>query len=128
MLGLLVAAVAVATVGGVVDRRRDPADRPADDLDAAERARRARELTDAAARRISLVAARAEMAPPYRYRDGGADRRAALAALAVDARRALGELRHALVVLDHADTDRVGARRTGTDGRAEPRARAGALR
>lgn len=122
MLGLLVAALTVATVGGLVDRRRDPADVPADDPDAAERARLARELTDAAARRISLVAARAEMAPPYRYRDGGADRRAALAALAVDARRALGELRHALAVLDHADD------RAGTGSRAEPRARAGALR
>ncbi|QHT57228.1 hypothetical protein GXP71_14855 [Cellulomonas sp. H30R-01] len=128
MLGLLVAAVAVATVGGMVDRRRDAADAPVDDLDAAERARRARELTDAATRRISLVAARAEMAPPYRYRDGGADRRAALAALAVDARRALGELRHALVVLDHADAERPGAHRPATDSRAEPRARAGALR
>ncbi|GCD18997.1 hypothetical protein CTKZ_05590 [Cellulomonas algicola] len=128
MLGLLVAAVGVATVGGMVERRRDPVDDPADDPDAAERARRARELTDAAARRISLVAARAEMAPPYRYRDGGADRRAALAALAVDARRALGELRHALVVLDHADAERPGVHRSATDSRAEPRARAGALR
>ncbi|MDC7121944.1 histidine kinase [Cellulomonas fimi] len=124
MLGLLLVAITIATVGGMVDRPREPDAAPDDDA-AAERARLARELTDAAARRISLVAARAETAPPYRYRDGGADRRAALAALAVDARRALGELRHALVVLDDADAR---ADRPGPAGRAEPGLRAGALR
>lgn len=120
MLGLLAAAVTVATVGGLVDRRREPDDvRPADRA-AAERARRARALTDAATRRISLVAARAEMAPPYRYRDGGADRQAELAVLAVDARRALGELQHALVVLRHADLDGAAPDRGRRDARPAP--------
>lgn len=113
MLGLLLVAVAVATGGGIVARHRGVDESRPPDGAAIERARLARELTDAATRRISLVAARAEMAPPYRYPDGGADRRAALAALAVDARRALGELRHALVVLDHADGAAPGPGGTG---------------
>lgn len=100
MLGLLVVAVSTAGAVGVWSRRR--ADAPEA---AAERAMVARALAAAAAHRVSLVAARAEMAPPYRYADGDAARRVALAALAVDARRALGDLRHALVVLRHAHGD-----------------------
>lgn len=65
---------------------------------AAERARLARDLHDVVAHHVSLVAVRAESAP-YQY--PGLDDRAreVLAAVAVDARQALGELRHVLAVL-----------------------------
>jgi signal transduction histidine kinase len=70
----------------------------------AERARLARDLHDVVAHHISLIAVRAEAAP---YLDPDLDPRArgVLAAVAVDAREALDELRQVLTVLRRAQGD-----------------------
>ncbi len=71
---------------------------------AAERARLARDLHDVVAHHVSLVAVRAESAP-YQFPDLDPDARVVLAAIAGDARQALGELRHVLTVLRRTDAD-----------------------
>lgn len=68
----------------------------------AERARLARDLHDVVAHHVSLVAVRAESAP-FQHPDLGDDARAVLAAIADDARAALGELRQVLTVLQRSE-------------------------
>lgn len=75
---------------------------------AAERARLARDLHDVVAHHVSLVAVRAESAP-FVHPGLDDDARAVLAAIALDAREALTELRQVLVVLQ----------RTGAAGESE---------
>ncbi|AEE47628.1 sensor histidine kinase [Cellulomonas fimi] len=109
---LLVAVVLVAAAAGAAVRSRALAAAAGDkerralavESVAAERARLARDLHDVVAHHVSLVAVRAESAP-YQYPDLDDRAREVLAAVAVDARQALGELRHVLAVL----------RRTGDD-------------
>ncbi|GAA3214364.1 sensor histidine kinase [Oerskovia jenensis] len=73
---------------------------------ASERARIAHDLHDVVAHHISLVAVRAESAP-YVHPSMDAESRVVLADIADDARRALGELRQVLAVLQRTeDADR----------------------
>lgn len=76
---------------------------------AGERARLARDLHDVVAHHVSLVAVRAESAP-FVHPGLDDEARAVLAAIAVDAREALAELRQVLVVLQ----------RTGAEGERAP--------
>jgi len=69
---------------------------------AAERARLARDLHDVVAHHVSLVAVRAESAP-FQHPTLNAEARTVLAAIAQDARAALGELRQVLAVLQRAE-------------------------
>ncbi|MBT0993868.1 hypothetical protein KIN34_06155 [Cellulomonas sp. DKR-3] len=69
---------------------------------ARERARMARDLHDVVAHHVSLIAVRAESAP-FQHPDLDDDARAVLAAVAADARSALGELREALAVLQRTE-------------------------
>lgn len=68
---------------------------------AAERAHLARDLHDVVAHHVSLVAVRAESAP-YQHPDLDPQAREVLAAIADDARAALGELRQVLGVLQRS--------------------------
>ncbi|QTE28585.1 sensor histidine kinase [Pengzhenrongella sicca] len=87
---------------------------------AGERARLARDLHDVVAHHISLVAVRAESAP-FMHPQLGEAARTVLADIARDARGALDELRHVLVVLqrteEQADTGR--SPQPGADGIAK---------
>jgi signal transduction histidine kinase len=67
-----------------------------------ERARLARDLHDVVAHHVSLIAVRAETAP-YTYPELQPEARTVLAAIAVDARTALDELRGVLGVLRRAE-------------------------
>lgn len=78
---------------------------------ASERARMARDLHDVVAHHVSLIAVRAESAP-YQHPGLEPAAREVLAAIAEDARAAIGELRHALTVLRRTDD----ATPDGTDG------------
>lgn len=69
---------------------------------AAERSRLARDLHDVVAHHVSLVAVRAESAP-YQYPNLDPEARTVLAAIADDARAALGELRQVLTVLQRTE-------------------------
>ena len=69
---------------------------------AAERARLARDLHDVVAHHVSLVAVRAESAP-FQHPTLDVEARTVLAAIADDARAALGELRQVLTVLQRAE-------------------------
>ncbi|WP_250446852.1 histidine kinase [Actinotalea sp. C106] len=69
---------------------------------AAERARLARDLHDVVAHHVSLVAVRAESAP-FQHPTLDPEARTVLAAIAQDARAALGELRQVLTVLQRAE-------------------------
>jgi hypothetical protein len=71
---------------------------------AGERARLARDLHDVVAHHVSLVAVRAESAP-YLHPGLNDDARGVLAAIAVDAREALTELRQVLVVLQRTSDE-----------------------
>lgn len=71
---------------------------------AGERARLARDLHDVVAHHVSLVAVRAESAP-YLHPGLNDDARGVLAAIALDAREALTELRQVLVVLQRTSDD-----------------------
>ena len=71
-----------------------------------ERARLARDLHDVVAHHVSLIVVRAETAP-YTHPGLGTEARSVLAEIAVDARRALDELRGVLGILGRsADEDR----------------------
>lgn len=83
---------------------------------AAERSRLARDLHDVVAHHVSLVAVRAESAP-YQYPNLDAEARTVLAAIADDARAALGELRQVLTVLQR--TEDAAAGRAPQPGAAE---------
>lgn len=104
------AALIVAAALGNASRSRDrrlaaeAAEQRAFEKEAvvAERARMARDLHDVVAHHVSLIAVRAESAP-YQHPHLDDDVRALLAAVATDARAAIGELRHALTVLRRAD-------------------------
>ncbi|MBM7817975.1 signal transduction histidine kinase [Cellulosimicrobium cellulans] len=106
----VVAVIAVAASLGAVARSRSAAraaaaaTRRAAEAQAvtAERARVAHDLHDVVAHHVSLVAVRAESAP---YVHPGLDdtARAVLAAIATDAREALGELRQVLAVLQRSE-------------------------
>ncbi len=103
-------AYAVAALGGAVPRlrvrQRETAvqERHAFEVEhvASERARMARDLHDVVAHHVSLIAVRAESAP-YQHPDLDPAAREVLAAIATDARTAIGELRHALTVLRRTD-------------------------
>ncbi|WP_456825641.1 sensor histidine kinase [Cellulomonas sp. P5_E12] len=71
---------------------------------AGERARLARDLHDVVAHHVSLVAVRAESAP-YLHPGLNDDAREVLAAIALDAREALTELRQVLVVLQRTSDE-----------------------
>lgn len=71
---------------------------------AGERARLARDLHDVVAHHVSLVAVRAESAP-YLHPGLNDDARGVLAAIALDAREALTELRQVLVVLQRTSDE-----------------------
>lgn len=87
---------------------------------ASERARMARDLHDVVAHHVSLIAVRAESAP-YQHPDLDPAARDVLAAIAGDARAAIGELRHALTVLRRTD-DGTGTESTQDDRRPQPAA------
>lgn len=103
-------AFAVAAIGGAIPRlqARQHAtavqERHAFEVEhvASERARMARDLHDVVAHHVSLIAVRAESAP-YQHPDLDPAAREVLAAIATDARAAIGELRHALTVLRRTD-------------------------
>ncbi|GEA86520.1 sensor histidine kinase [Cellulomonas cellasea] len=113
----IAAVVGVAAAAGSAERsRRREADarvveRQALEVEslAGERARLARDLHDVVAHHVSLVAVRAESAP-FVHPGLDDEARAVLAAIAVDAREALTELRQVLVVLQ----------RTGAEGERAP--------
>ena len=71
-----------------------------------ERARLARDLHDVVAHHVSLVAVRAESAP-YQHPEMDEEARAVLAAVAEDARAAMGELRQVLTVLQRSESEPV---------------------
>lgn len=110
-----VVGVAAATGSAERSRRREAgarvAERQALEVEslAGERARLARDLHDVVAHHVSLVAVRAESAP-FVHPGLGDEAREVLAAIAVDAREALTELRQVLVVLQ----------RTGAEGERAP--------
>ncbi len=69
-----------------------------------ERARLARDLHDVVAHHVSLIAVRAETAP-YTHPGLGTDARSILSEIAVDARRALDELRGVLGILGRSSDE-----------------------
>jgi signal transduction histidine kinase len=106
-VGLVVGVAAVVRAAGASRRRSQAAaatERHALEVEsvAAERARLARDLHDVVAHHVSLVAVRAESAP-YAHPEMDAATREVLAAIAADARSALGELRQVLAVLRRSD-------------------------
>jgi signal transduction histidine kinase len=106
-VGLVVGVAAVVRAAGASRRRSQAAaatERHALEVEsvAAERARLARDLHDVVAHHVSLVAVRAESAP-YAHPEMDAATREMLAAIATDARSALGELRQVLAVLRRSD-------------------------
>jgi signal transduction histidine kinase len=106
-VGLVVGVAAVVRAAGASRRRSQAAaatERHALAVEsvAAERARLARDLHDVVAHHVSLVAVRAESAPYAQPRMDAATREV-LAAIATDARSALGELRQVLAVLRRSD-------------------------
>jgi signal transduction histidine kinase len=108
-VALVVGIAAVIRAANVVRRRGEAAartERHALEVEsvAAERARLARDLHDVVAHHVSLVAVRAESAP-YAHPEMDETSRAAFAAIATDARSALGELRQVLTVLRRSDGD-----------------------
>ncbi|PFG41524.1 signal transduction histidine kinase [Isoptericola jiangsuensis] len=106
-VALVVGVAAVIRVANRAIRRSDAAaatERRALEVEsvAAERARLARDLHDVVAHHVSLVAVRAESAP-YSHPKMDTATREVLAAIASDARSALGELRQVLAVLRRSD-------------------------
>lgn len=104
--GALAVAAVLGSVPRVQVRQRDAEvqERRAFEVEhvASERARMARDLHDVVAHHVSLIAVRAESAP-YQHPDLDPAAREVLAAVATDARAAIGELRHALTVLRRTD-------------------------
>ncbi|MFF1530920.1 sensor histidine kinase [Cellulomonas sp. NPDC058312] len=121
--GVLAAVAALGAVGrtGGVQRAAAAQERHALEVAsvAQERARMARDLHDVVAHHVSLIAVRAESAP-YQHPDLDPAAREVLAAVAEDARQAIGELRHALSVLRRTEVD------DGTDARGARRPQPGA--
>ena len=107
---LAVVGVAAAIGASQRSRRREAAPRRPSSTPsqveslAGERARLARDLHDVVAHHVSLVAVRAESAP-FLHPGLNDDARGVLAAIALDAREALTELRQVLVVLQRTSDD-----------------------
>jgi signal transduction histidine kinase len=108
--GAIVAVVGVSWAAGAVHRARtartaaEQSEHRALEVEsaAAERARLARDLHDVVAHHVSLVAVRAESAP-FQHPTLDVEARTVLAAIAGDARAALGELRQVLTVLQRTE-------------------------